>query len=97
MPPPQGPGLGGVGDELHRSWKVMSTPGVGCPNRAPPLRCVTRAGAPLPSRQSPPSSSGVMATGEKLLEGLDWKKPNPWPAPRDEIAQAHVVDQHQRA
>ncbi len=41
---------------------------------------------------------GVTATGEKLDAGLLWKKPKPLASSAgNEVAQAHVVDQHQQA
>jgi len=56
--------------------KFMSTPALGAPSRLP-LMWETSGRCTLPSRQASPSSSGVTATGEKLLDGFAWKKPKP--------------------
>ena len=79
-----------------RSRTSCRRPAFGRPNSAP-LRCETSGRCTLPSRHASPSSSGVTATGENALAGFDWRKPKPFASSRgNEVAQAHVVDEHQQ-
>ncbi|CAN6484155.1 unnamed protein product [Victoria cruziana] len=55
--------------------KFISRP-FGWPNQAP-FQSMRSGSCTRPSCQAGPSSSGVTATGAKLLEGLAWKKPKP--------------------
>jgi len=68
---------------LHRceiSWgklNTMSTPACGCPTSLPFQ--VERSGrCTLPPFHASPNSSGVTATGEKLIAGFDCRKPDPF-------------------
>src|SRR5215472_8900039 len=56
--------------------KHISLPALGRPNSFP-LRRDTSGKWILPPSHASPSSSGVTATGEALLGGLLWTKPNP--------------------
>ncbi|MDT4853289.1 hypothetical protein FQZ97_875500 [compost metagenome] len=56
-------------------WKFISPP-CGSPKRSP-FHCTCSRICTRPSRQAPPSSSGVTATGAKAVEGLACRKPKP--------------------
>ena len=56
---------------------VMSTPQFGWPNISL-LRCVVNGKCNFEPSHASPSSSGVTATGENALEGLEPKKPKPF-------------------